>query len=126
VVSRSVNDNHANNVKLGEILPPNCANTTGDAAQPPALPTMGPTHLSNGIVLGAGAQIINPAKADKIGQDNNFRGLTLFNNMLYYSKGSGSNGVHTVYFLDTTGSACPKGGRPAVQFGRSARFSSRL
>jgi hypothetical protein len=48
-------------------------------------------------------------KADKIGKDDNFRGLTIFNNVLYYSKGSGSNGVNTVYFLDTTGSACPKG-----------------
>jgi len=88
----------------------------------------------DGIVLGAGAQILdrlnepeakqNPGlptpvgsfsvtllgdKADKIGKDDNFRGLTLFNNVLYYTKGSGSNGVNTVYFLDTTGSACPKG-----------------
>ena len=29
--------------------------------------------------------------------------------MLYYTKGSGSNGVDTVYFLDTTGTACPDG-----------------
>jgi hypothetical protein len=52
--------------------------------------------------------------ADKIGKDDNFRGLTIFNNVLYYSKGSGSNGVNTVYFLDTTGTACPNGvGLPA-------------
>lgn len=88
----------------------------------------------NGIILGAGTQIISPAnesesaqnpgtptpvgsfnvtelgfKADKIGKDDNFRGLTIYNNVLYYSKGSGSNGVNTVYFLDTTGSACPSG-----------------
>ena len=88
----------------------------------------------NGIILGAGTQIISPAnepesgqnpgtptpvgsfnitelgyKADKIGKDDNFRGLTIFNNVLYYSKGSGSNGVNTVYFLDTTGTACPNG-----------------
>ena len=88
----------------------------------------------NGVILGAGAQIISPSnepeieqtpgtptpvgsfsvtelgdKADKIGKDDNFRGLTIFNNVLYYSKGSGSNGVNTVYFLDTTGSACPNG-----------------
>ncbi|WP_263353030.1 hypothetical protein [Acidicapsa acidisoli] len=87
-----------------------------------------------GVVLGAGTQFIEalkapevsqdpgqptPAgsfsvtllddKADKIGKDDNFRGLALFNNVLYYSKGSGSNGVNTVYFLDTTGTACPKG-----------------
>jgi hypothetical protein len=88
----------------------------------------------NGIILGAGTQIINPANqpenqqnpgtptpvgsfnitelgypADKIGKDDNFRGLTIFNKVLYYSKGSGSNGVNTVYFLDTTGTACPNG-----------------
>jgi hypothetical protein len=88
----------------------------------------------DGVILGAGTQIISPAnapesaqnpgtptpvgsfnitelgyKADKIGKDDNFRGLTIFNNVLYYSKGSGSNGVNTVYFLDTTGTACPNG-----------------
>ena len=88
----------------------------------------------DGVVLGAGAQIISPAnapeseqtpstptpvgsfsvtelgaKADKIGKDDNFRGITIFNNVLYYTKGSGSNGVNTVYFLDTTGTACPSG-----------------
>jgi hypothetical protein len=88
----------------------------------------------NGVVLGAGAQWIphtnaleadqNPGtpmplasfsvtelgdKADKVGKDDNFRGLTIFNNVVYFTKGSGSNGVDTVYFVDTTGTACPKG-----------------
>lgn len=39
----------------------------------------------------------------------NTRGLTVFNNVLYFTKGSGSNGVNTVYFVDTTGEACPSG-----------------
>ena len=99
----------------------------------------GSTPQPDNIILGAGAQIFNPAnepesqqnpgiptpvgsfnitelgyQADKIGKDDNFRGLTIFNNVLYYSKGSGGNGVNTVYFLDTTGSACPNGvGVPA-------------
>jgi hypothetical protein len=88
----------------------------------------------DGVVLGAGAQFVpalnehegsqNPGtptpvgsfsvtllgdKADKIGKDDNYRGIAVFNNVLYYSKGSGSNGVNTVYFVDTTGSACPNG-----------------
>jgi hypothetical protein len=93
-----------------------------------------------GVVLGAGAQFIVPSnalesfqtptaptpvasfsvtelgdKADKIGKDDNFRGMTIFNNVLYFTKGSGSNGVNTVYFVDTTGTACPNGvGIPAV------------
>jgi hypothetical protein len=55
-------------------------------------------------------------KADKIGKDTNFRGLTIFNNVVYTTKGSGGNGVNTVYFIDTTGFdatgkplACPSG-----------------
>ncbi|QBR01736.1 hypothetical protein [Paraburkholderia pallida] len=54
------------------------------------------------------------AKADKVGKDDNFRGLTVFNNVVYFTKGSGGNGVNTVYFVDTTGTACPSGvGVPA-------------
>ncbi|HXE30952.1 MAG TPA: hypothetical protein VN515_04035 [Terriglobales bacterium] len=93
-----------------------------------------------GVVLGAGAQIFpwlrspervqtpgapTPTasfsvtllgdKADKIGKDDNFRGLRLYNHVLYMTKGSGSNGVNTVYFVDPTGSACPDGvGLPAA------------
>ena len=88
----------------------------------------------DGIIAGAGAQILKPArepellqepgfptpvgsfnvtelgdKADKVGKDTNFRGLTIFDDVVYYTKGSGSNGVNTVYFLDTTGKACPTG-----------------
>jgi hypothetical protein len=54
-------------------------------------------------------------KADKIGKDTNFRGLTIFDDVVYFTKGSGGNGVNTVYFLDTTGKACPNGlGLPAA------------
>ena len=92
------------------------------------------------MVEGAGAQIFSPSlapeadqnpgaptpvgsfsvtqlgdKADKIGKDDNFRGMTVSDNVLYYTKGSGSNGVNTVYFVDTTGTACPNGvGLPAT------------
>ncbi len=34
---------------------------------------------------------------DKPGKDNNYRGLTEFNGALYFTKGSGSNGIDTVY-----------------------------
>jgi hypothetical protein len=87
-----------------------------------------------GILIGGGAQILAPtdkaevaqtpgnptpvgsfnitelgAAHDKLGKDNNFRGLTIFNNAVYFTKGSGGNGVNTVYFIDTNGSACPLG-----------------
>jgi hypothetical protein len=93
-----------------------------------------------GVIIGTGAQMLTPTtepesaqnpgtptavgsfniaelgdKLDKIGKDTNFRGLTIFNNVVYYAKGSGSNGVNTVYFVDTTGKACPEGvGLPAA------------
>jgi hypothetical protein len=41
--------------------------------------------------------------ADKAGKDNNFRGLTIFNNTMYVTKGSGSNGVNTVYQVGSDG-----------------------
>jgi hypothetical protein len=94
----------------------------------------GSTPQPNGIIIGAGAQLVTPQdqplqqqKAgqptpvgsfnitqlgdapDKIGKDTNFRGLTVYNNVVYYTKGSGGNGVNTVYFIDTTGTACPDG-----------------
>ena len=84
------------------------------------------------MIIGAGAQIINPEvkalvaqnpgsptpvgsfsitqlgdSADKVGKDTNFRGLTIFDNVVYTTKGSGGNGINTVYFIDTTGLACP-------------------
>lgn len=80
----------------------------------------------NGVITAAGAQIITPGQsprnprpvgsfnitqlgdtADKVGKDTNFRGLTIFDNVVYFSKGSGGNGINTVYFIDTTGQACP-------------------
>ncbi len=54
-------------------------------------------------------QLNGVTKTDKIGKDDNFRGMTIYNNVVYYTKGSGSNGVNTVYFIDTTGKACPAG-----------------
>lgn len=44
-----------------------------------------------------------PYNADKLGKDNNFRGLTIFNNTLYVTKGSGSNGFNTVYQVGAAG-----------------------
>jgi len=55
------------------------------------------------------AQVPDPAKpgsnyaADKTGKDDNFRGMTVSNNTLYVTKGSGSNGVNTVYQVGATG-----------------------
>jgi hypothetical protein len=43
---------------------------------------------------------------DKVGKDTNFRGLAIFNKVIYYTKGSGGNGVNTVYWVDPTVTTC--------------------
>ena len=40
---------------------------------------------------------------DKAGKDNNFRGLTIFNNTMFVTKGSGGNGINTVYQIGQPG-----------------------
>jgi hypothetical protein len=85
----------------------------------------------DGIIIGAGAQFITPLQQsevsqrpgnptplasfnvtqlgdpqDKIGKDDNFRGLAIYNNVVYYTKGSGSNGVNSVFWLDPTETIC--------------------
>lgn len=50
---------------------------------------------------------------DKPGKDTNFRGETIFDNTLYVSKGSGGNGINTVYQLGTPGTLPTPGNAPA-------------
>jgi len=45
----------------------------------------------------------NGYAADKTAKDNNFRGETVFNNTLYVTKGSGGNGINTVYQVGAAG-----------------------
>ncbi len=72
-----------------------------------ALGTYGaPVGYQRGFSL---SQLPDPARpgqnyaADKTGKDCNFRGLTIFNNTLYTTKGSGSNGVNSVYQVGPAG-----------------------
>jgi hypothetical protein len=63
----------------------------------------------NGFQYGFSVAETNPATgmpygaADKSGKDNNFRGETIFDNTLYVTKGSGSNGIDTVYQVGVRG-----------------------
>jgi hypothetical protein len=82
------------------------------------------------VIDGAGSQILTPSSqpeadqnpgiptpfgnfnvtelgdsADKSGKDNNYRGLAVYDGVVYFTKGSGSNGVDTVYFADPNGTA---------------------
>jgi predicted lipoprotein with Yx(FWY)xxD motif len=71
-----------------------------EAAQNPGAPT--PFGNFNIAELGAAA--------DKSGKDNNYRGVTLYDGVVYFTKGSGGNGVDTVYFADPNGSATAANG----------------
>ncbi len=62
----------------------------------------GVANASNGFQFGYSV-VQNSLPADKSGKDNNFRGLTLANNTLFATKGSGSNGIDTVYQIGTAG-----------------------
>ena len=87
------------------------------------------------VINGAGSQILTPADepeaaqtpgtptpfgnfnitqlgdaADKSGKDDNYRGLAVYDGVVYFTKGSGSNGVDTVYFVDSNGTATASGG----------------
>ena len=44
-----------------------------------------------------------PYAADKAGKDNNYRGITIYNDTLYVAKGSGGNGINTVYQVGSAG-----------------------
>jgi hypothetical protein len=87
------------------------------------------------VIDGAGSQILTPAtqleskqtpgtptpygdfnitelgqSADKSGKDNNYRGIAVYDGVVYLTKGSGGNGVDTVYFVDPNGSSTNSGG----------------
>ena len=89
----------------------------------------------NAFITGTGAQITNPANTAEsaqtpaaatpvgsfgipelglseggdVAKENNYRAVAIEHNVLYFVKGSGGKGVNSVYFVDTTGKACPNG-----------------
>jgi hypothetical protein len=75
------------NSNNGSGAPTQLTTTTGAEA-------VNPGSTPNSTMIAPNYQSIS---GDKAGKDNNFRGLTLYNGQLYFSKGSGSNGIDTVY-----------------------------
>jgi len=51
----------------------------------------------NSAEVNPGLQYTFNGKQDKAGKDTNYRGITEYNGALYFTKGSGSNGMDTVY-----------------------------
>jgi hypothetical protein len=72
----------------------------GQAAPvPPNINKIGDFEINQVIEPSTGL----PYALDKAGKDNNFRGLTIFDNTLYVTKGSGGNGINTVYQVGNAG-----------------------
>jgi len=72
---------------------------------PPDIAMIGRFSISQ--VTDPGSCVPGPCKnyaADKPGKDTNYRGLTIHNNTLYVTKGSGGNGINTVYQVGNAGS----------------------
>jgi PEP-CTERM motif len=65
-------------------------------------------------------------KADKAGKDDNYRGETIFNNTLYVTKGSGSNGIDTVYQVGAAGTLPTAGDAASTQISILPGFSTSL
>jgi hypothetical protein len=63
-----------------------------------------PGSTPNSTMIDAAFKSIS---GDKAGKDNNFRGLTFYNGSLYFTKGSGSNGIDTVYTVSDPGGKLP-------------------
>jgi hypothetical protein len=92
------NDNSGNLSKKQLPLTPigvDLINATGaETLVPGGVPPVPPNVGMIGRLLFSG---------DKPGKDTNFRGMTIFKNTLYITKGSGGNGINTVYQVGTQG-----------------------
>jgi hypothetical protein len=96
---------NANNGNAATFGPGN--GTNPDVTETTGLEVVNPIDgPSSGVAIPAGNSAeVDPllqftfvvGKPDKAGKDDNFRGVTEFGGALYFTKGSGSNGIDTVY-----------------------------
>jgi uncharacterized protein (TIGR03437 family) len=95
----------AGNDNNGSGTPTNITTSTGvEIATPGQSPATAPSQVGTfSITQYNDPTTGKPYAADKAGKDNNFRGLTIFNNTLYVTKGSGGNGMDTVYQVGAAG-----------------------
>jgi hypothetical protein len=85
-----VGNGNLGNTGVEQLTPGNNAGTTASSA-------------NNSTQIGTYNITQNGYTADKAIKDNNFRGETVYNGTLYVTKGSGSNGIDTVYQVGATG-----------------------
>ncbi len=87
--------------------------STGVELRVPGVPAPLPPHIDMiGNFAIAQVGYPSPPAPDKPGKDNNFRGLTIYDNTLYVAKGSGGNGINTVYQVGTHGVLPTPGNAP--------------
>ena len=115
-----LNDNYKQNIYYtvgnagnGSGTPPTfIVNNTGVQIAQPGIPDTTVTGVQQGTIGAAtgfqyGYTVTQygspPYAADKSGKDDNFRGERIFNNTLYVTKGSGSNGIDTVFQVGAAG-----------------------
>jgi len=98
-----------------QMLNPTTANQTGGAYNTTVVgKQVCPTCANTGSGNQYGFSITQLGQtADKTGKDDNFRGETVFNNTLYVTKGSGGNGVNTVYQVGPVGALANGGAIPS-------------
>ena len=105
-----------NNGRAGVLAPNDLYYTVGNSNNGTAKPP--PTQLTTTT----GLEVVTPGSTpnstmidptfqsvpgDKAGKDSNFRGLIYYGGQLYFSKGSGGNGIDTVYTVSNPGGQLP-------------------
>jgi hypothetical protein len=120
------NANNGNAATFGSVS----NGTTPDVTETTGLEVVNPINgWSAGVAIpGGNSAEVNPllqfglgkkGADDKPGKDDNFRGITEYNGALYFTKGSGSNGVQTLYTV-VNAPQSPSGFVPAPDSGPAA------
>jgi len=96
----NANNGNAKTFGSGNGTNPDVTQTTGLEVVTP----LGSSVVNTTIASATSAEVdpsiqrdFPPAKPDKPGKDNNYRGITEFGGALFFTKGSGGNGIDTVY-----------------------------
>jgi hypothetical protein len=100
---------NANNGNAGTFGP---NGTNPDVTETTGLEVVNPINSSviNATIASASSAEVDPlvqltapgaTKPDKAGKDDNFRGIAEFGGALYFTKGSGGNGIDTVYTVNS-------------------------
>jgi hypothetical protein len=81
----------------------NLVNTTGAEFLVPGQAPVAPPNYQKIGDFEIGQLTEYAGQSDKPGKDDNFRAVTIFDHTLYVAKGSGGNGINTIYQVGTQG-----------------------